>query len=147
MAGAIHQKLLGIIARKMKLKNYEIISFDGDEKLFGDIDLAIPPDIKRHRPDILGINFLNKKLCVGEAKTKSDLSATRTKEQFLDFTEAVTKDGQKVELIIGITKSSERELIQLLKKLNLLNKPDVSYVWMPDELLEDAEKNNNEEIL
>lgn len=139
MASKIHQKISGLIIRKMRQKSYEIVSFDGREKVANDIKLRIPPAIVRHRPDIIGVNLVNRKLCIGEAKTATDLATIRTQEQFLDFSKVITKEGDSVELIIGIPKSGETDLIVLLKKLNLLNKPNVSYIWIPDDLLNEEE--------
>lgn len=147
MASKAHQKIIGIIVRKMRQKEYEIVSFDGQEKVILDINLHIPPKIIRHRPDIIGINLANNKLCIGEAKTRSDLATRRTQEQFLDFSDALSKVDTSAELIIGIPKSAESDLVQLLQKLNLLKKPNVSYVWIPDELLDGDKEDLDEESI
>lgn len=145
MASKIHQKISGLIIRKMRQKRYEIVSFDGREKIVEDINLRIPPTVVRHRPDIIGINLANGKLCIGEAKTAADLATIRTQEQFLDFSKVITKEGDSVELIIGIPQSGEADLIALLKKLNLSSKPNVSYVWIPDNLLDEEKDDLDEE--
>lgn len=137
MASKAHQLILGVIARKMREKEYEIISFDGNESLIGDISLNIPPTIKRHRPDITGIHLKDKRICIGEAKTDFDLVSKRTKEQFVDYATLLTKSGKSCELIIGIPRFSEKKLRKILRHLNLLDKLNVSYIWVPDEFLID----------
>ena len=84
MASKSHQLIAGLVVRKMRIKGYEIVSFDGNESLISTISLDAPPTIKRHKPDIIGINIKDKKICIGEAKTDSDLSSRRTKEQFVE---------------------------------------------------------------
>ena len=135
MASRIHQLIAGLVVRKMRTKGYEIISFDGNESLITNISLKAPPTIKRHRPDVIGINVTNRRICIGEAKTTSDLNSTRTKEQLLDYATLLTKSRRNCELIIGIPKSAEKKLRKLLEELNLANMSNVSYVWMPDEFL------------
>ena len=130
-----HQLILGLIVRKMREKGYLVVSFEGNESLIGDLSLDATKKINRHKPDLIGINLRDKRICIGEAKTSSDLSSKRTKEQFLDFSCLITKSQKLCELIIGIPKSSEKELLELLNKLELSNKLNVSYIWMPDNLL------------
>jgi len=144
MASRAHQKIIGLIAKKMRLKNYEIVSLDGHEKLICSIDLKNTPCLNRHRPDLIGINMTTHAVCIGEAKTASDIFSERTKEEICDFSDIVTKKGEKAELIIGIPESAKEDLSELLERLGLKNKPNISYIWIPDELLLDI---NNEEKL
>ena len=123
----------------MRLGGYEVVSFDGNEGLIANISLNVPPIIKKHRPDVIGINIRNKKICIGEAKTDSDLSSKRTREQFRDYSNLITKSGNLCELIIGIPRSSEKKLRKILLYLDLIGKNNISYVWMPDELLSKKE--------
>jgi hypothetical protein len=123
----------------MREKGYEIVSFDGDEYLFDGQKLKIPPQIKRHRPDIIGFKFQTREICVGEAKTGEDLFSKRTKEQLLDYSETKTLSMAKhIEIIIGIPKSAEDDLIRLLKELNLFGKNYISYIWLPEELVDNG---------
>jgi len=141
MATKAHQLIAGVIARKMREKGYEIISFDGNEKIISKISLDLPPKIKKHRPDILGVNFHNKMICIGEAKTENDLKSKRTREEFQDFSEVLINEiDKKCELIIGIPKKAENLLRKILLDLNLLNKDNVSYVWVPEELIYEEEE-------
>jgi hypothetical protein len=138
MPSKMHQMLIGLIARRMTEKGYEIVAFDGKEYLFDGKILETPPKIKRHRPDILGYRFSSKEICVGEAKTKNDLSSKRTEEQLIDYSSIVTKtSGNPVEIIIGIPRSVEMDLVKLLRKLDLYNKEHISYIWLPEELVGD----------
>lgn len=136
MASTDHQLILGLVVRKMREKGYEIISFDGNEKIISDISLKVPFTIRKHAPDVIGVNIRNKKICIGEAKTLTDLDSKRTKEQFRDYSSLYAKDSkEECELIIGIPKSAENKLLKLLDSLHINSNPNVSYVWMPDEFL------------
>ena len=137
MPSKMHQMLIGLIGRKMREKGFEIIAFDGKEYLFDGKILDMPPKIKRHKPDLLGYKYNSKDICIGEAKTNNDLYSKRTREQLIDYSSITTKSFNKpIEIIIGIPQSAEIELIELLKKLNLYKSSNVSYVWLPEELVD-----------
>ena len=139
MATKLHQMLIGLIGRKMREKGYEIVAFDGNEYLFDGQKLNLPLQIKRHRPDIIGIKFETKEICIGEAKSINDLLSKRTSEQILDYSIAKGfSSGKNAEIILGIPKSAESDLIKLLIKLDLINKTFISYVWLPEELVENG---------
>ena len=143
MASKDHQLILGLVTRKMREKGYEIICFDGNEKIISDISLRAPFTIRKHKPDAIGVNIVNKKICIGEAKTSSDLDSKRTKDQFSDYSNLFAMDSKKpCEIIIGIPRSSENKLIRLLDSLGINNNPNVSYVWMPDEFLSKNEEHS-----
>jgi len=136
MASAGHQLILGLVARRMRQKGYEIVSFDGSEALIGTTHFKVPPIIRRHRPDAIGVNLQNRRICIGEAKTSKDLHSSRTKEQFADYSSLFIRNNEQLcELVIGIPRSSESKLKQMLETLGIANNPNVSYVWMPDEFL------------
>lgn len=139
MASRAHQLIIGLIVRKMRSNGYEIVSFDGNESLITDISINAPLTIKRHRPDVIGVDIKNKKICIGEAKTDSDLTSKRTKEQFIDYSNLSTKSGSLCEFIIGIPQSSESRLKLILLDLGLVKKSNISFIWMPDEFLLDNE--------
>lgn len=139
MPSKMHQMLIGLIGRRMRERGFEIVAFDGKEYLFDGKILEMPPKIKRHRPDLLGYNFCNKDICIGEAKTKNDLNSKRTQEQLIDYSSITTKSSNKpIEIIIGIPQSAERELIKLLKKLNIYKRNNISYIWLPEELIDNG---------
>lgn len=136
MPTRLHQMIVGLIGRKMREKGYTVISFDGNDYLFDGHKLNVPPLIKRHRPDIIGFKFETKEVCVGEAKTKEDLFSHRTKEQLLDYASTRGVSTRKnIEIIIGIPKSAEGDLIKLLKELKLFERDFISYIWLPEELV------------
>jgi len=138
MPTKLHQMLVGLIGRKMREKGYNIVAFHGNEYLFDGHRLNIPPLIKRHKPDIVGFKFETKEVCIGEAKTHKDLFTKRTREQLLDYSsiKSFSKD-KNIEIILGIPKSAEGDCVELLKSLNLFGKDFISYVWLPEELVED----------
>jgi hypothetical protein len=139
MPTKLHQMIVGLIGRKMREKGYDIVAFDGNEYLFDGQKINIPPSIKRHRPDIVGFKFETKEICVGEAKTSKDLFSKRTKEQLLDYSNIKgLSTGKHIEIILGIPKSAEGDLIRLLSELNLFEKDFISYIWLPEELVDNG---------
>ncbi len=129
--------LVGLIGRKMREEGYEIVAFDGNEYLFDGRELNVPPQVRMHRPDIVGFKFETKEVCVGEAKTREDLFSERTKEQLLDY--SATKGlstGKHIEILLGIPESAREDLMRLLQRLNLSGKEFISYIWLPEELAE-----------
>lgn len=142
MPKKLHQMIVGLIGRKMREKGYDIVAFDGNEYLFDGQKINIPPSAKRHRPDIVGFKFETKEICVGEAKTSKDLFSKRTKEQLLDYSNIKgLSTGKHIEIILGIPKSAEGDLIRLLSELNLFEKDFISYIWLPEELVDNGSKN------
>lgn len=133
MASKIHQMLISFIARKMQEDGYQTIAFDGDNSIFDMFNYPIPPTIKRHRPDIIGMNTLGS-FSIGEAKTKNDLTGKRLKEQMKDFSDLKNKDGSLIPFYIGIPESMNEKFKIKLLKLNLkLN--NVKIISIPDLLL------------
>lgn len=135
MPSRAHQLISGLIVRKMREKGYIIVAFDGNEKIISDISLKATPVIKRHKPDILGIDFNNKKICIGEAKTEEDLNAKRTKEQLCDYFSLANNSNKSFELIIGIPGSAELQLSKLLNSLGIKESANISHVFMPNPLI------------
>ena len=102
MPSRMHQMLVGLIARKMREKGYEIVAFDGKDYLFDGQTLPVPPSVGRHRPDILGVRLRTREICVGEAKTGEDLKSRRTANQLSDYARTTTVTADKpVEVIWG----------------------------------------------
>ena len=141
MATRIHKMLVDLIARKMKMKGYTVVAIEGNLlKLSKNERMPIPLKIKRHRPDIIGINLSTRRLCIGEAKTATDLFSKRTIDQFNDFSGIIGKNsGEKAELILGVPQRSLETLSDLLRKINL-PRDDISIVFLPEELVEDEHK-------
>jgi hypothetical protein len=139
MASKAHQMITGLIVRRMRDKGYEIVCFDGDETIVTNVSLELPPAIYRHRPDAIGVNLKNGKICIGEAKTRADMDSKRTKEQISDFAKLIIDFKDQYELVIGIQKASEHKLTNLLGRLGLENNENISYVWIPEELLPNEE--------
>ncbi len=122
----------------MKLEGYEIIAYDGDYSKIENMALKIPFKIMRHRPDIIGISLDKSKICIGEAKTDSDLRSDRTKEEFVDFASIGDTIGKSIKLIIGIPKSSNLLLFKIINELKLQNKNNIEYIIVPEELFANA---------
>ncbi|RLB79764.1 MAG: hypothetical protein DRH17_13215 [Deltaproteobacteria bacterium] len=138
MATRLHQMLVGLIGRKMREEGYNIVAFDGNEYLFDGQKLKVPVTIKKHRPDLIGFRFETKEVCIGEAKTERDLYSERTREQLLDYSNSIgISSGENIRIVLGIPKSAEEVLLNLLHKLNLFEKDFITYVWLPEELVGD----------
>lgn len=138
MPSKMHQMLIGLINRKMLEKGYLPVAYDGWKYSINNSIIHIPPKIGRHRPDIVGIHPDTRVICIGEAKTLNDLSSKRTKEQFIDYANIIGYSSkEKFELIIGIPFSAENYLLQLLLRLALDKLSNISYIILPEELVED----------
>jgi hypothetical protein len=136
MPSQAHQFLVMCIARKIRENGYEIVALDGDYTKVSDIPFKVPPTVMRHRPDIIGVSIGDIRVCIGEAKTKSDLSSERTKEQFVDYANVILEESKpKCELMIAIPKSAEDALIRLLRRLDIYESDNVSYLTVPEMLL------------
>ena len=131
MASKNHQFILSMIVRKMKLEKYEIIAYDGDYSRIENLNLKIPFQILRHRPDVIGISVDKTKICIGEAKTTSDLRSERTKEEFVDF---ASMEDKNVKLIIGVPKSSSFLLHKIIGELKLYCNKNIDYLLVPEDL-------------
>jgi hypothetical protein len=137
MPSKMHQMLVDLIGRKMYDRGYIPVAFDGKKYVANGEKVPIPLKIGRHRPDIIGINIKTKILCIGEAKTASDLSSERTREQLSDYANIIGfTSGQKFELIIGIPTRAESALLKLMSSLSLNGLSNVSYILLPEELVE-----------
>jgi len=137
MPSRMHKMLVDLINRKMYEKGYIPVAFDGRNYVIEGEMVHIPPKVGRHRPDVIGINIKTKVMCIGEAKTASDLSSERTKEQLLDYANIVgITSGQKFELIIGIPEGAESALLRLLSSMKLDRLPNISYILLPEELVD-----------
>ena len=137
MPSKIHKMLVDLIGRKMHESGYIPVAFDGKHYIIQGEKVHIPPKIGRHRPDVIGIDIDTKVICIGEAKSGNDLFSKRTKEQLLDYSNIFGfTSKQKFELIIGIPQKAESDLLRLLSNLSLKALPNVSYILLPEELVE-----------
>ena len=137
MASKMHKMLVDLISRKMYEKGYLPVAFDGRYYVAQGEHIHIPPKIGRHKPDALGINIKTNVLCIGEAKTTSDLLFERTKEHLVDYSNIIGRtSGQKFELIIGIPRKAESTLLRIMASHGLTNNSNVSYILLPEELVE-----------
>ena len=133
MASEKHDFIVSSIVRKIRQDGFKVIYLDGK---YQDIDTEkfdIPPKIINHKPDVIGekdsIFF-----CIGEAKTKNDLLAERTKNQIIDFLTIVRLNSAN-KLIIGIPLNAKEDLEKLLLELGFVNKKQIEIIYIPEELL------------
>ncbi len=128
-----HDFIVSAIVRKIRQDGFRVTYLDGK---YQDIDtekFGIPPKIINHKPDVIGekesIFF-----CIGEAKTKNDLLAERTKNQIIDFLTIVRlNSGNK--LVIGIPLNAKENLEKLLIELGLVGQKQIEIIYIPEELL------------
>ena len=133
MASEKHDFIVSAIVRKIRQDGFRVAYLDGK---YQDIDtekFGIPPKIINHKPDVIGekesIFF-----CIGEAKTKNDLLAERTKNQIIDFLTIVRlNSGNK--LVIGIPLNAKEDLEKLLIELGLVGQKQIEVIYVPEELL------------
>src|SRR5882757_9906522 len=101
MPSLAHQFIADNIARRMNIDGYAVVSYDGIKE-YQDVKLRMPPKIKRHRPDLIGISN-DGEISIGEAKTAEDFTA-HTSEQILDFFSSGFK------LYVGVPLSARQKL-------------------------------------
>jgi hypothetical protein len=133
MAGTKHQFILGLVVKLMREQGISIVGVDGKYPgLFGE-KITIPPQILRHRPDIIGIRDTGQ-ICIGEAKTENDITSSRTYSQIQDFT-SIELNGQTCDVFIGIPKISEAKFKKSMIKLGLFECTNITVLYIPDEII------------
>jgi len=133
MASKQHQFIIGLINKKMFEYGFKVIFIDGHVSGAFDKKYELPPKILRHRPDVIGINQKGH-ICIGEAKTKNDISNYRTKEELFDFSNYQV-NGDMCQLIIGIPQSSQEELFNVLSDLGIQNNKNIKILFIPDAII------------
>ena len=133
MASKQHQFIIGLINRKICEYGYKIVFIDGHVSGAFEKKYKLPPKIVRHRPDVIGINDKGF-VCIGEAKTQNDIINKRTREELYDFSNFVF-NGQKCLLIIGIPKSSQENLVNVLVEIGIQNNDNIEILTISDELI------------
>ena len=135
MAGNKHQFIVGLIVKIMRENGISIVAVDGDYPgLFGE-KISIPPQILRHRPDVIGVRK-NGQICIGEAKTENDLTNNRTYAQIIDFS-SVELNGQCCDVFIGLPKSYEQLFKKRIKNLGLSECQNITILYIPEEIIND----------
>lgn len=84
-------------------------------------DLALPQNIGRHKPDVVAIGP-DDTLHIGEAKLEENLDTQKTFEQFTDFLNTKSSNGQPSHLHIIVEVQFQEKLKALLEKWKLNNK-------------------------
>lgn len=115
-----HDLIVALVARSIRQRGFDLVALESSlDWLFG-TDFNLPPAIVLHRPDILGVRREPPYLCIGEAKTCSDLRSKRTRRQLLDFSQTrVGETEEFCQFILGIPQDCEMTLNRLLAELSI----------------------------
>jgi len=135
MTTRAHKFILEQILRLMMQKGYRLVSIDDNIEHLAYLKSISMPKIKRHKPDLLGIHPESDRICIGEAKTRGDLTSQRTKEQIEDLSSLIYELKESVELIFGVPSSESAALRKLLKESRVLGNEKVTVLSIPDEVL------------
>jgi hypothetical protein len=130
MATKAHDIIAALIVRSMRNQGYEPVSADVREILFGDHTLPTSRVIGIHKPDLIGYRKADNQVCIGEAKTKSDILSLRTKEEIKDFSLC-----SGIVLFIGIPSDGLSHLDRVLISLGVQNNSNIQKIVVPKELL------------
>jgi len=133
MASDTHQFIMGLIIKAMQSTDCKIIALEGKYPGLLDEKLPLPPQVTRHRPDVVGIR-LNQQVCLGEAKTEKDVSSLRTREQLNDFT-TVQVNGVTCDVYVGIPGSSRATFDHMLRTEGLDQCENLHVLYVPDEII------------
>ena len=107
-----HDIIAALVVRKMGDCGFLPVSADVEEVLFGENRLPTTMRLGRHRPDIIGYRKEDDGVCIGEAKTTSDLRMKRTREQLEDYSRL-----DSVEVFIGIPDDGHQILSKMMVSL------------------------------
>lgn len=131
MAGRKHQFILGLVIRQLRTYGCSIKYAEG--KFIGDPIPKFPPKIINHRPDVVGITK-DGQVCIGEAKTESDIYSQRTQTQLIDFVN-LEINNMICEVFIVVPKNSKTSFENLLKKLQINDRPNLHVLYVPEEII------------
>lgn len=132
MASRAHQFIADLIARRMHIDGYEVVSFDGYSETERDLT-SLPPTIIRHRPDLIGIKKGG--IAIGEAKTSSDMGS-RTHRQINDYISSKDMiNGSKLKIYLGVPLTIKEDVRDLVVKAD--GDSVVEILPVPDRLLPD----------
>ena len=132
-----HDLLTAMVARYNQQRGYELVAFDSSlDWVFGD-SFRLPPSIIVHRPDVLGVRDQAPFVCIGEAKTRSDIRSGRTRQQLKDFAQASAgKTGAACEVVVGIPSDCRTILNNVIKSLGI-GPSRITVIAIPRPLLEE----------
>ena len=130
MASRAHQFIVDLLAQRISSEDYEIVSFDGLSETENGLRI-LPPTIKRHRPDLIGLKKGH--LIIGEAKTAGDIGV-RTHEQIEDYIGCSNEVKEtQVKIYLGVPLSVENKVKDIVKAIP--GSDCVTTLAVPDRLL------------
>jgi len=133
MASKKHQFILGLIIKKMKEDGFIVKCVDGKYNEAFSTYVQVPPKLLKHRPDAFGVNQ-DGIVAIGEAKTENDIQSLRTSEQLSDYSN-IELNGNNCRIYVGIPKSANKLLTNLIIKLGLINNTNLIILNIPDDII------------
>jgi hypothetical protein len=135
MASDKHQFILGLVVKRMRTEGATIFAVDGNYAgLLGE-KVSMPPQILRHRPDVIGVKS-DGQILIGEAKTENDITNKRTYEQLKDFSSSEL-NGNSCEVFVGIPRSAVDVFNKCLTNWGLDHFQNIHLIIVPDTLIND----------
>ncbi|MHB8928358.1 MAG: hypothetical protein ACYC9Q_12040 [Bacillota bacterium] len=133
MASKTHQFILGLIIKNMRL--YGSIPYFVEGKfLTGRAEVSrVAPRFLNHRPDVLGV-AVGGQVCIGEAKTCTDLDSARTKQQIKDYC-SIELNGLACEVFLGIPSACGGKLRAILGQIGLDGYTHLHVIEVPEEII------------
>jgi len=128
-----HDTIVSYVAGKIQKLGFTIKYMEGNHSNVVSFKPPIPQKIITHRPDVFGIKPKGA-ICIGEAKTISDLNTGRTKTQLLDFRKIVKENTENL-LVIGIPNEAKETLLKLLYTLGIVIDKQIYILTIPEILL------------
>jgi hypothetical protein len=135
-----HDLIAAMVARYIRSRNYDLVALECSlDWLFGE-SFRLPPAIVIHRPDVLGVRNRPPYICIGEAKTRSDIRSLRTRQQLRDFTLASAgRLPVACEVVVGIPSDCRATLNRLIKSLGIAA-DRITVIAVPRPLLKEREE-------
>jgi hypothetical protein len=134
VASKQHQRILALVLRRMHELGFTVVACDGVTANLGNVATRIPARFGRHRPDAVGVRE-DGVLCIGEAKTASDMRSTRTRDQMTDY--LATVDEEYACVVVGYPQSADASARKLLEEIGGTGAPQLTLLCVPDELVDD----------
>jgi len=133
-----HDTIVGFVAGEAQRRGFAIQFLEGNHTDVTIYKPQLPEKLINHRPDVVGMNDKGG-ICIGEAKTGSDLKTRRSKTQLLDFFSIIKKNPDN-SLIIGIPMIDKNLLTKTLQDLGITINSQIKILEIPEIFLQHDKK-------